>query len=100
MKDITSPANIIEAFTSPTIGNTTLLDGRQACPDICLMGGTNAALWMQSVDEIIQQIETDLADLPHHRGLVLSSAGVMTPLCTPDTLKTVNEWISHYQLRL
>ncbi|MCP4755706.1 MAG: hypothetical protein GY866_32990 [Proteobacteria bacterium] len=96
----TSPADIIEAFTSPTIGDTTLLDGRQACPDKCLMGGTNAALWMQSSDEIIRRIEEDLAALPHHRGVVLSSAGVMTPLCTPDTLKTVNDWIGRYELRL
>jgi len=28
-----------EAFTSPTLGNTTLLDGRTACPDKCLIGG-------------------------------------------------------------
>ena len=95
-----SPADIIEAFTSPTIGNTTLLDGRETCPEICLMGGTNAALWMQPPDEVVKQIENDLEALPHHRGLVLSSAGVMTPLCTPETLKTVNEWIRSYTVRL
>jgi uroporphyrinogen-III decarboxylase len=94
------PVDIVEAFTSPTIGNTSLLDGREACPDICLMGGTNATLWMQSPDEIIEQIDKDLAELPHHRGLVLSSAGVMTPLCTPETLKTVNQWIADFSPRL
>jgi len=55
------------------------------------MGGTNATLWMQSENEIIHQVEKDLEALPHHRGIVLSSAGVMTPLCTPETLKAVSE---------
>ncbi|MFQ6040097.1 MAG: uroporphyrinogen decarboxylase family protein, partial [Candidatus Poribacteria bacterium] len=38
------PVDAFEAFTSPTLGNTTLMDGRAACPDKCLIGGTNAVL--------------------------------------------------------
>ena len=37
------PAVGVEAFTSPTLGNTTLKDGRTDCPDKCLVGGTNTA---------------------------------------------------------
>jgi uroporphyrinogen-III decarboxylase len=88
-----------EAFTSPTLGDTTLLDGRSACPDVCLIGGTNAMLWTKSADEIIRQIEADLEELPHHRGIVVTSAGVMPPLCKPETIRTVCEWVKAYPVR-
>ena len=92
-------AQVFEAFTSPTVGNTSLAMGREKCPDTCLIGGTNAALWTKSADEIIEQIDKDLAELPHHRGLVLSSAGVMPPMCTPDTIREVCSWIHDYRVR-
>ena len=91
-------AQVFEAFTSPTVGNTPLSLGRQECPEVCLIGGTNAALWMQPAGEIIAQIEKDLADLPHHRGVVLSSAGVMPPLCEPETIKAVSDWAHSYRV--
>ncbi len=90
------PARAFEAFTSPTLGNTTLLDGRTACPDKCLVGGTNAMLWTRSADEIVTQVEADLDALPHHRGIVLTSAGVMPPLCVPETIKAVCERVKAY----
>ncbi len=80
-------ARAFEAFTSPTLGNTTLLDGRSACPDTCLIGGTNATLWTQPAEIIIATLERDLAELPHHRGLVVTSAGVMPPLAPPDRIR-------------
>ena len=92
-------AHVFEAFTSPTVGNTPLAMGREKCPETCLIGGTNAALWTRSADEIIEQLDKDLAELPHHRGLVLSSAGVMPPMCTPDTIKKVCSWIHDYSVR-
>ena len=52
---------------------------------VCLIGGTNAALWTRPAVEIIAQLATDLDALPHHRGLVVTSAGVMPPCCAPDT---------------
>jgi uroporphyrinogen-III decarboxylase len=94
------PARAFEAFTSPTLGNTTLLDGRTACPDKCLVGGTNAMLWTRGSDEIIAQLETDLDALPHHRGIVVTSAGVMPPLCAPETIKAVCEWVKAYPARM
>lgn len=88
-----------EAFTSPPVGNTSLLDGRTACPDKCLIGGSNAALWTQSAEKIIEQIERDLDKLPHHRGVVLTSGGVMPPIARPETIRTVCEWVKRYQVR-
>ncbi|NCO33185.1 MAG: hypothetical protein AUJ92_11745 [Armatimonadetes bacterium CG2_30_59_28] len=93
----TLPVRAFEAFTSPTVGNTTLRDGRSACPDICLIGGTNAALWTQPADRIIAQIEEDLDALPHHRGLVVTSAGVMPPRCKPDTIREVGAFVRSYR---
>jgi len=93
------PARAFEAFTSPTVGNTTLLDGRTACPDKCLIGGTNAALWLEPAEAIITQIDRDLAALPHHRGLVITSAGVMPPRCAPRTVKAVSDWVRAFPAR-
>ena len=94
------PAQAFEAFTSPTLGNTSLLDGRNACPDKCLVGGTNAMLWTKPAKEIIAKIEDDLDELPHHRGIVVTSAGIMPPLCKPETIKQVCEWVKQYPARM
>lgn len=94
------PAQAFEAFTSPTLGNTSLLDGRSACPDKCLIGGTNAMLWTKGANDIIAKIEQDLDELPHHRGIVITSAGVMPPLCKPETIKRVCEWVQQYPIVL
>ena len=93
------PAQAFEAFTSPTLGDTSLLDGRTNCPDKCLIGGTNAMLWTHPADVIIGQIERDLDILPHHRGVVVTSAGVMPPLCAPETIKEVCAWVRQYPAR-
>ncbi len=94
----TIKAQAFEAFTSPTLGNTTFLDGRMGCPDKCLIGGTNAMLWTKSAKEIIEEIERDLDELPHHRGIVVTSAGVMPPMCKPETIKEVCEWVKQYPI--
>lgn len=93
-------AQSFEAFTSPTLGNTTLLDGRTHCPNTCLIGGTNAVLWTRPGEEIIAEIERDLDVLAHHRGIVVTSAGVMPPLCTPETIKQVCDWVKQYPARM
>lgn len=90
------PAAGIEAFTSPPVGNTTLKDGRTACSGKCLIGGTNAVLWTKSAEEIFGQIRHDLDELLHQRGVVVTSAGVMTPLCKPETIKKVAELVKDY----
>jgi uroporphyrinogen-III decarboxylase len=85
-----------EAFTSPPVGNTRLIDGRTACPDKAIIGGTNACLWTQEVGEIISESKRDLDALPHRRGIVFTSAGVMPPLCPPETIKKVCDWVKTY----
>jgi uroporphyrinogen-III decarboxylase len=95
----TLPVQGFEAFTSPTLGNTTLLDGRTDCPEVCLIGGTNAMLWTRPASAITAQIAHDLDELPHHRGLVVTSAGVFPPLCTPETAREVCEWVQAYPAR-
>ena len=90
------PAHAIEAFTSPPVGSTTLADGRTGCRDKCLIGGTNATLWLERPSTIIAALERDLGMLPHHRGVVISSAGVMPPPCPPETIKTVAEWVNAF----
>ena len=96
----TLPVDAFEAFTAPTLGNTTLLDGRSACPNICLIGGTQATHWVRPADEIIAFIEKSLDELPHHRGIVVTSAGVMPPLCEPETIRTVCGWVRGYPARM
>ena len=89
-------ADAFEAFTSAPVGNTSLLDGRSVCPDKCLIGGTNAIMWVRPADQIISEIKNDLDALPHHRGVAVTSAGVMPPLCTPETIKEVADWVKRY----
>ena len=92
-------ATAFEAFTAPPLGDTTLLDGRRACPDVCLIGGTHARLWEQPAEGIIDFLRTRLDELPHHRGLVITSAGVLPPTCEPETLRDVCEWVRSYPVR-
>lgn len=94
------PVAAFEAFTSPPVGNTTLADGRAYCPEVCLIGGTNAALWTQPSRHIIEALERDLQALPHHRGIVITSAGVMPPCCPPQTIMYVADWVRSFSIRL
>lgn len=87
------PAQFVEAFTSAPVGDTSLLDGRSGMPEKCLIGGTNATLWLEPAETIIDTLERDLADLPHRRGIVVTSAGVMPPACHPDTIRRVRDWV-------
>lgn len=64
------------------------------------MGGTNAVLWTRPADAIIAEIERDLDVLPHHRGLVVTSAGVMPPLAAPETIKAVGDWVKAHPVKL
>jgi hypothetical protein len=94
------PAHAFEAFTSPPVGNTRLAEGRAVCMDKCLIGGTNAVLWTRDAEEIVAEIERDLGALPHHRGIAVTSAGVMPPLCAPETIREVCAWVKSYPVRV
>ena len=92
-------AAAFEAFTTPPVGNTSLAAGREACPDICLIGGTNAALWLNSADLIIDSLDREFEALDELRGIIPSSAGVMPPAATPETIRRVCDWIKNYSKR-
>ena len=93
-------ANAFEAFTSPPVGDTRLADGRERCPEVCLVGGTNAALWIRPADEIIAEIERDRDSLPPPRGTVVASAGGMPPGASPETIRRVSDWVKAYPARM
>ncbi|NBB94847.1 MAG: hypothetical protein GVY16_03815 [Planctomycetes bacterium] len=71
------PADANEAFTTPPVGNATLADGRTRMPSKCLIGGTNAALWLRPVEEIVSTVADDLAACPNQRGTFLTSTGAL-----------------------
>jgi len=96
----TLPTHGFEAFTSAPVGDTAIQDGRKACPDSVFLGGTNATLWLEPADEIIRVIKSDLDALPHHRGIVMTSGGVMPPPCPPDTIRRVRDWLASYPVRV
>jgi hypothetical protein len=91
------PNQAQEAYTPPTCGSATLAEGRAACPDKCFIGGCGATQWVTNDAEyIIAYIEDQFAQLPHHRGIVLTSAGMMPPGATPQTIKQVFDWVKRY----
>jgi len=83
----------IEAFSSPPVGNTDLIDGRRALGrDTALIGGLNAVLLDQmSVPDLCALVEEQLAPLPEHTGVVLTPGGILPPGCTIDRLKEISE---------
>ncbi len=94
------PNQAQEAFTPPPFGAATLTEGRSVCPDKCFIGGCGAGQWVtDDANKIIAYIEKQLASLPHHRGIVLTSAGVMPTGCRPETIKEVFDWIKAYPNR-
>jgi len=95
-----APAVAFEAFTSPPLGNTRLLDGKTHCPEKCLIGGTNATLWTKPAHEIIAEMQRDLDPLPDHRRIVMTSGGAMTPLATPETIREVCQWVHSYPVQV
>ena len=86
------PASAIEAYTTPPVGNTTLADRAALASGTAIIGGTNAALWLRSSEEICAAIEADIALAGGIRGVVLTSAGVMPPSATIDKIARVRDW--------
>lgn len=83
------PAEANEAFTTPTVGDATLAEGRNRMPSKCLIGGTNAALWLRPAEEIIETVAADVANCPDRRRIFLTSAGQLPPYVTFEKAKTV-----------
>jgi len=88
-----SPAVVFEAITSPPVGDTTLAEGREALPHPCLIGGTSAVTWLKPLEQITKEIERSLSEMNSLRGVILSSGGVMPPLCKPEMIHAVARWL-------
>ena len=73
------PALANEAYTTPPVGDASLAEGRRRMPSKALIGGTNAALWLQPVEAIVRAVAADLAACPDRRRIFLTSAGVLPP---------------------
>ena len=93
-------ADAFEAFTPPTVGDATLAQGRAACPDTCLIGGTNASWWTTEADSLIGNLGESLDSLPHHRGIAVTSAGMMPQSAPVGLIKEVCEWVRAYPARM
>ena len=89
----TIPASSIEAYTSPTLGNTRLCHGRAEAPSKTLIGGTNVIVWLWPVERIQRYIENELAACPNRRRIVVTTAGVAPPGCSAETFRAIGEWI-------
>jgi len=89
----TIPAASIEAYTSPTLGNTRLADGKAKAPSKTLIGGTNVNVWLWPIERIQQYILDELAACPDHRRIILTTAGVAPPGCSAETFRAVGEWL-------
>lgn len=82
-----------EAFTSPPVGDALFSDARAVFQAQCLIGGTNCLTWTKSAAEIIAELEDVIPMLRRYPGLILSTGGIIPPVCSPETVKYVAEWI-------
>ena len=92
-------AHAFEAFTPPTLGDTTLTDGREGCPDKCFLGGTHAEMLISSADRVIGYLDDQLSRLPHHRGIVVTSGGMTPKFAQHEMLREVCEYVKTYPVR-
>jgi uroporphyrinogen-III decarboxylase len=94
------PAASIEAYTSPTLGNTRLADGRASAPGKTLVGGTNVNVWLWPVERIKEYIVTEVAACVDNRRTVLTTAGVAPPGCPAERFRDIGEWIHTVPIRM
>ena len=73
------PAAANEAYTTRPLGDVSLAEGRRRMPSKALIGGTNATLWLEPVERIVETVAEDLAACPDRRRIFLTSAGVLPP---------------------
>ena len=95
----TVEADSFEALTPPTVGDTDFVTARAACPNMNLIGGTNATMWVSTPEEVIAYLDDQFAQLPHHRGIVPSSGGELPPICPPAFVKQVCDFVKNYKVR-
>ena len=89
----------VEGICSPPVGDTTLEMARKACPELRVAGGTNAALWLESSESIIKQLQTELDSMPHHRGVAVTSSDMIPPDTPLKTIFEVAEFVENYPVQ-
>jgi uroporphyrinogen-III decarboxylase len=87
----TLPPGANEAYTTRPLGDVSLAEGRRRMPSRSLIGGTNATLWLEPADRIVEEVARDLADCPDRRKIFLTSAGVLPPPVPFEKARTVVE---------
>jgi len=92
-------ADFFEALTPPSVGDTDLVTAREMCPDKAFLGGTGANMWIGSEKELINYIDSQLNTLPHLRGIGITSGGEMPPMCEPEFIKKVGEYVKSVRFR-
>lgn len=92
LKELDAP--VFEALTSAPVGDVTLEEVRQMCPrQKCLIGGGNAVMWTQPLQDIKKEVEQAIGTLSSRRGIVYSTGGVVPAQCSPDTLRETARFI-------
>lgn len=89
----TLPALANEAYTTRPLGDVSLAEGRRRMPSKCLIGGTNATLWLESPERIVDRVREDLAACPDRRKIFLTSAGVLPAPVSLEKAKRVVEML-------
>ena len=64
------------------------------------IGGTGVLGLIRGSGDGAVALRADLDALPHHRGIITSSAGVMPQFAEPDTIKAVADWVHDYPIRV
>lgn len=85
------PTQVNEAYTTRPLGDVSLAEGRARMPSKTLIGGTNATLWLEPVEKIVETVAADLADCADRRKIFLTSAGVLPPPVSFDKARQVVE---------
>ncbi len=93
------PLTGLEAFVTPPVGDATLTDGRKSCPTTCLIGGDNAPHWARPMLEVIVGLDEQFESLPHLRGLVITSGGILPPEADPNKLREIAAWVKAYPMK-
>lgn len=92
-------ADFFEALTPPSVGNTDLVTARAMCPNKAFLGGTGANMWIGSEKDLIDYIDSQVNALPHLRGIGITSAGEMPPMCEPEFIKKIGEYVKSIKYR-
>lgn len=90
---------IIEGVCSSPVGDTSLDMVRAHCPTARAAGGTNAALWLESADNVISELSTQLANMPNHNGIAITSSDMIPPATPIDTIIQVADFIENFTVR-